>query len=433
MRRSRESRGVLLGMAAVTALLCNFLMQEHALTLMTSLPFWILGAVAVRAAEPYAAATASFVPRTRRVRVDPVELDLAPHAVDVSPEIAELAALVDLADSAGGAPTGSARAYTSLTETPAPPMIHVVEHRRGSEQAEDDPELLELMLADLAAAPAVFQPARATAQHFQAAISALREGLTDFRRRSFSDCDGAATGLLVANVDTLPALEAALASCRADYARMTDLESIDHLDVSRVGDPEGFETDGRFLTAEAVNAYRRYVFVNEFIDVNDMDLVVMLGPSAAEQAEVLKQLYPHLTIAILDEPAGLYKADRFLSAARPHDVMPYRSTRGEGTPTLKRRKVHFLGHHRLGELPRTKRQLVWVAGFFDELDARAARNYGELLTNAGDYLYMSAEVSGDLALHERTQEQVLNGFQLVERRTTPEGAEDTFWKRRRKL
>jgi len=126
-------------------------------------------------------------------------------------------------------------------------------------------------------------------------------------------------------------------------------------------------------------------------------------------------------------------AERFLSAARPHDVVPYRATSGEGTPALKRRKIHFLGHHRLGELPRTKRQLVWVAGFFDDLDARTARNYGELLTSAGDYVYMSATVSADLAVHERTQEQVLSGYQLVERRTSPEGVDDTFWKRRRKL
>ncbi|HVJ99057.1 MAG TPA: putative sugar O-methyltransferase, partial [Acidimicrobiia bacterium] len=223
------------------------------------------------------------------------------------------------------------------------------------------------------------------------------------------------------------------AMCRADYARMGDLESVDHLDVSRVGDPDGFEIDGRFLTSAAVAAYRRYVFVNGFIDVNDMDLIVMLGSGAAEQAEVLKQLYPHLTIAIIDDPAGLYMAERFLTAARPHDVVPYRSTRGEGTPPLKRRKIHFLGDHRLGDVPRTKRQLVWIAGFFDDLDARAARLYGELLTNAGDYLYMSAEVKDDLALHERTQEQTLSGYQLVERRTTPEGAEDTFWKRRRRL
>ena len=46
---------------------------------------------------------------------------------------------------------------------------------------------------------------------------------------------------------------------------------------------------------------------------------------------------------------------------------------------------------------------------------------------------MSAIVAGDLALHERTQEQTLSGYHLVERRTTPEGADDTFWKRRRKI
>jgi hypothetical protein len=74
-----------------------------------------------------------------------------------------------------------------------------------------------------------------------------------------------------------------------------------------------------------------------------------------------------------------------------------------------------------------------VAGYFDDLDNRTARGYGELLTNAGDYLYMSAQIEGDFALHERTQEQVLTGFHLVERRTAPDGSDDTFWKRRRKL
>jgi hypothetical protein len=159
----------------------------------------------------------------------------------------------------------------------------------------------------------------------------------------------------------------------------------------------------------------------------------MLGADAATQAEVLKQLYPFLTIVIVDQPANLYVAERFLTAARPDDVVPYRTTRGAGTPELKRRKIHFVGHHRLGELPRTKQQLVWVAGYFDDLDNRTARGYGELLTNAGDYLYMSAQIEGDFALHERMQEQVLTGFHLVERRTAPDGSDDTFWKRRRKL
>ncbi|HVJ98116.1 MAG TPA: hypothetical protein VNC41_14900, partial [Acidimicrobiia bacterium] len=199
MRRSQESRGVLLAMAAVTALLCNFLMQEHALTLMTSLPFWMLGAVAVRATEPYAAATARFMPRMRRVRIDPVELDLATIAADVDSEVA------DVPDFAESAPSSSADAYTALTE-PVAPTIHLVDRRRGPEQAEDDPELLDLMLADLAAAPEAFQPARATAQHFQSVISTLREGLTDFRRRSFVPRGGGGGALKVASAETLPAM-----------------------------------------------------------------------------------------------------------------------------------------------------------------------------------------------------------------------------------
>src|SRR5262249_18927416 len=77
MKRARAGRGALLAAAAVTALLVNFLMQEHALTLATSLPFWLLGALAMTQHVRVE------VPRTAKPSNEPADIDLVPEAPEL--------------------------------------------------------------------------------------------------------------------------------------------------------------------------------------------------------------------------------------------------------------------------------------------------------------------------------------------------------------
>src|SRR4029079_12723564 len=127
-------------------------------------------------------------------------------------------------------------------------------------------------------------------------------------------------GIPIADEVSMVEFELALFACRCEVERIPDLAPIDRLNMSRVGDPDGFVHNGRFLTPGAIVAYRRYAYVTEFIDLGDVDVVVMVGAGTGEQVEVLKQLHPRLTIVVLDNPVGLYVSERFLSASCEGDV-----------------------------------------------------------------------------------------------------------------
>jgi putative sugar O-methyltransferase len=293
----------------------------------------------------------------------------------------------------------------------------------GAFQAADDIELLDLMLADLCAADPVFQPPRCRAGDLPLVAEELRGGLHDFRRRDdtrladLGACDAPPRMLrdikaagtvqpvlealrdalngrisrgrraLVEGLSILDLYDTALRICDAQAQRAPTIARISGLDVSRVGNPFGFEHEHRFLTRSALFFYMRYAYAAEHVNFKLVDTVVQLGADAGKQAEVLKQLHPHLTIAVLDLAPSLYVAERFLTTAYPDSTVPYRETREPGC-TLVPGYIHFFGTFRVDDLAPLGNTLFWSAATLEEMEPAAVGRYGRSITPFAESLYL---------------------------------------------
>src|SRR4029079_12373499 len=153
----------------------------------------------------------------------------------------------------------------------------------------DDSHLADLGACD--APPRMLNGIRANPDA-QVVLEALRDALNGRIARG--------RRALVEGLSILDLYDTALRICAAQAQRSPTTASVANLEVSRFGNPFGFEHDHRFLTRSALFFYMRYAFAAEHVNFKAVDTVVQLGSDAGKQAEVLTQLHPHLTIVLLD-------------------------------------------------------------------------------------------------------------------------------------
>jgi putative sugar O-methyltransferase len=353
----------------------------------------------------------------------------------------------------------------------------------GAFQVADDVDLLDLMLADLCAADRVFQPPRCRARDLPLAVDELRGGLHDFRRRDDSlladlgACDapprmlhdikttGTAQAVLealrdalngriargrralVEGLSILDLYDTALRICAAQARRSATIASVGELEVSRCGNPFGFEHEHRFLTRSALFFYMRYAYAAEHVNFKVVDTVVELGSGAGKQAEVLKRLHPHLTIVLLDLAPSLYVTERFLTAAYPDETVPYRETREPGC-ALVPGHIHFFGNFRIDDIAPLGNTLFWSAATLEEMEPAAVAHYGRAVTTFAESLYLHgcfdrSPLGSGSDFDPTPLAAYVDAFpehELVDRRVAHSGLaelvdrvghyDDTFWARR---
>jgi putative sugar O-methyltransferase len=367
-------------------------------------------------------------------------------------------------------------------------VVHIAVERSVA-QVEDDITLLYRMLADAHAASPIYRPTHYWANYEPLVIERLRAGLHDFRSGPdavlatfgatdeppdmLSSIDGVPAEYIGIVTDLVTTLNRALVDddqvlpyrlrfgdvfdlaysfCLERTRHAPTIASIDELDVSRVGNPFGFERDGRFVTTSALYYYMRYAFVAEHLDLRDVDVVVELGSGSGKQVEVLQKLHPHLTFVLADLAPQLYVAERYLRAVLPDVAVPYDDTRSCTPLVPEPGKIHFVGNHRLDELAPRGRVLFWNAASFGEMEPDVVAHYAEIVSPGAEWLYLCQCFTGKERAAPGDHGGVLqpvvwshyidafSGHEPVERRPAHTGFaplvegvcayDDTFWTRR---
>ena len=299
---------------------------------------------------------------------------------------------------------------------------------RQTQDIEDDPDLLDLMMADLQRADAIFQPTRYW-QHYQhRTLRALRrDGLKGIRGRAdaaFSSF-GCYEGKLGINRDEIR--EASLDDEALDKAddivgllqahprarvlplglnltdlmrgHLADLErearvqsnnavSIFEVEDSLIGGPSVFfKVGGKAFTPSLTQNYRAYSQCMRNIDLTTINCVVEIGSGMGQQADLLHKLHPHLAIILIDIPPQLYVSHQYLKMVHPRDCVDYRKTR-TGNLVPEPGKIHFLGNWRV-DAPRPKGPTVlWNAKSFQEMSQGVVARYHEGFRLYADYLHL---------------------------------------------
>jgi putative sugar O-methyltransferase len=293
----------------------------------------------------------------------------------------------------------------------------------GVQQVKDDFALLEIMLADMRAAPAAYQPGNYWRNYERIFVPELRKkGLRDFRRRgntvlsTFGATDYApltaaankhpmetwhpaarkfkrftyvlvrkirllskivgsmSSALTGASLDQVRALFCQYAAC---YGEKNNAMPLTAFDASTAGNPEDvFPFDGHTYTTSLLNYYLYYAYCCRYVSFDSIGTLMELGPGSGKQIEVIRKLHGQLSFYLFDVPPQLYVCERYLATVFPGSVVSYRETRGwTEAPAPEAGKIYIFGTWKLPEVKNLRWELFWNCASFQEMEPDLVLNY----------------------------------------------------------
>ena len=356
-------------------------------------------------------------------------------------------------------------------------------------QVDDDASLLELMVDDMEASGAFYRPTKYWKNYTAAIIELFRKvGLRDFRRSKEKVL--ATFGC----VDTIPELQLSAFLNRSKNLTQDQLKNIEpymefanslweqgvpvgpgglavanffsmserladakalkvglkpftELSISRFGNPYGFIKEESHRTFRSIYYFNFVCFVAQFADLSKYTTVVEIGSGSGMQAEILKKLFPQLTIVLLDLAPQLYTAERYLTKSFPDDVVPYRESNSNNWDgSLIPGKIYFLPLRAIENLAPKGKVLFWNAASFGEMEPGIVKNYAKYISSFSANLFLMQHFSGKhgprVSVTMPVYEKAFSSYTLIAKSqstradsVTPiiehdDFYHDTFWQRK---
>jgi putative sugar O-methyltransferase len=173
--------------------------------------------------------------------------------------------------------------------------------------------------------------------------------------------------------------------------KITDSKPIGEIEVSVFGSPEDvFRINSKNYTISFLNRYIRYCFAQKHIKFNGEETIVELGSGSGYQIEVLKKLYPGLTILCFDLPVQIFLCQKYLTEALdPCEIIGTESTcEWKNLSELKKGGIHFFGNWQFPLLRDFKFDLFWNAASFGEMEPDIVQNYLRFINGNVNWVYL---------------------------------------------
>lgn len=169
--------------------------------------------------------------------------------------------------------------------------------------------------------------------------------------------------------------------------------SIQDIGIGDFGAPQDvFQFGGRNYTMRFLNMYIRYCFAQKNISLKGDEILVELGSGSGHQVEILKKLYPDMTILLFDLPFQLFLCEHYLTGAlgkenivSSSELLSWNSIEKK---KLEKGKVYFFGNWMFPLLKDFKFDVFWNAASFGEMEPHIVRNYLSIISGKMDYVYL---------------------------------------------
>jgi putative sugar O-methyltransferase len=206
---------------------------------------------------------------------------------------------------------------------------------------------------------------------------------------------------------------------------LANLKSISEIETSTFGNPSDlFEINGKKYTMQFMNFYIRLCFAQRHLKLNGNETIVELGSGSGFQVEVLKKIFPDLTVICFDLPYPLVLCDKYLSEALGEQSVIKSSETLDWTDLneIKKGKVHLLGNWKFPLLGKTKFDIFWNAASFGEMEPEIVKNYLSYVLGSCNFIYLlqarkgkeSTEKSGVVKpITFNDYNLMLEGYQLI--------------------
>ena len=229
-------------------------------------------------------------------------------------------------------------------------------------------------------------------------------------------------------------------------------QSISSIEASDFGNPQDlFLANGKKYTMKFLNFYVRYCFAQIHLELKGDETIVELGSGSGFQVEILKKMYPNLTILCFDLPAQLYLCEKYLTNVFSDEIIQgsEKNLELKDLSSLKKGGIYMFGNWQFPILKNFKFDVFWNAASFGEMEPNIVANYLDYVKGncAGLYLMQarngkeSSQESGVVKpiIFEDYKELIGNGYDLVKdedaydahRRVSQTGGYfQAVWKRR---
>ncbi len=208
--------------------------------------------------------------------------------------------------------------------------------------------------------------------------------------------------------------------------QLANTKSIAKIETSVFGNPSDlFEINGKKYTMQFLNFYLRFCFAQKYMKLKGDETIVELGSGSGFQIEILKKVFPDLTILCFDLPAPLYLCEQYLSGVFGDDQI-VKSDRTIDTSDLKnvieKGKIHFFGNWMFPLLKSFKFDVFWNGASFGEMEPDIVKNYLSYVTDNCEYIYLlqsrhgkeSSKNSGVVSpIKFNDYNAMLSGFKLI--------------------
>ena len=208
--------------------------------------------------------------------------------------------------------------------------------------------------------------------------------------------------------------------------QMANTKSIAEIETSTFGNPSDlFEIKGKKYTMQFLNFYIRFCFAQQYLNLKGDETIVELGSGSGFQVEILKKIYPNLTILCFDLPAPLYLCEQYLSKSLGENQI-VNSDRTIHTTDLnaiiEKGKVHMFGNWMFPLLKTLKIDVFWNGASFGEMEPEIVKNYLSYIKDNCQSVYLlqarkgkeSFKSSGVVTpIKFSDYNDMLNGFKLI--------------------
>ena len=173
------------------------------------------------------------------------------------------------------------------------------------------------------------------------------------------------------------------------------LKPLSELSISRYGNPLGYIKNETHHTFRSIYYFNFVCFIAQFADISQYSTIVEIGSGSGGQAEILKKLFPQLTIILLDLAPQLYIAERYLSKSLPNDLIPYQETNSKDWKgPLLPGKIYCLPLRAIEALAPEGKVLFWNAASFGEMEPNVLQNYAKHISSFSSHLFLMQMFSG---------------------------------------
>ena len=171
--------------------------------------------------------------------------------------------------------------------------------------------------------------------------------------------------------------------------RLSGAVPIESIETSTFGAPSDlFSIGGKNYTLQFLSYYLRYCFVQQHRKFNGDEVIVELGSGSGFQLEVLKKMYPELSILCFDLPSPLFLCEFYLGKVFENGVVSSSENIDKQSLDFQKGKINMFGNWQFPLLENQEIDIFWNAASFGEMEPHIVANYLSIIKGNASSIYL---------------------------------------------